>query len=60
METPARVLTRGLALGALVLLGGTSTATAHEHHMDNIAEGSAVSDDPIVGSWHAGCWWRRG
>ena len=48
MET--RLTTRGLALGALLLLSATSTATAHEHHMDNIAEGQAVSDDPIVGA----------
>lgn len=26
----------------------TTAATAHEHHMDNIEEGHAISDDPIV------------
>lgn len=38
---------RGAALVAL-LLSTAATARAHEHHMDNIPEGDAVSPDPIV------------
>lgn len=52
METSARLSSRGLALGALVLFSAR-TAAAHEHHMDNIKEGSAISDDPIVSSWRS-------
>ncbi|KAJ4367020.1 hypothetical protein N0V83_007550 [Neocucurbitaria cava] len=35
---------RGAALVALLL---STAATAHEHHMDKIEEGHAISDDPI-------------
>ena len=42
METRPKM--RVLALAALLL----ASATAHEHHMDNITEGHAISDDPIV------------
>ncbi|RMZ73235.1 integral membrane [Pyrenophora seminiperda CCB06] len=38
--------TRRAALVALLCLT-TSTATAHEHHMDNIKQGNVVSDDPL-------------
>lgn len=49
MET--RLTSRGPGIAALLLLlGAASTATAHEHHMDNIPQGQAISDDPIVRS----------
>ncbi|KAF2731206.1 hypothetical protein EJ04DRAFT_443480 [Polyplosphaeria fusca] len=38
--------TRPLAAAA-VLLGVAQVALAHEHHMDHIEEGHAISDDPI-------------
>ena len=39
-----RLTMRGLTLAALLL----SQASAHEHHGDKIAEGHAISEDPIV------------
>lgn len=39
-----RLTMRGLTLAALLF----SQASAHEHHGDKIAEGHAISEDPIV------------
>jgi hypothetical protein len=33
---------------ALVALLYSTAATAHEHHMNKIKEGDAISEDPIV------------
>lgn len=33
---------------ALLAFSFASMANAHEHHMDSIEEGRAISDDPIV------------
>ena len=38
--------TRQAALAATLFL--TTVATAHEHHTDNVEEGHAISDDPVV------------
>jgi hypothetical protein len=37
--------TKSAALGALLF---STAVTAHEHHMNKIKEGEAISEDPIV------------
>jgi hypothetical protein len=38
---------RGTVAAAFAALLLSTTATAHEHHMNKIEEGHAISDDPI-------------
>lgn len=45
MANPPRMPIR---LVAALLLGAVAIVNAHEHHMDKIPEGEAVSSDPIV------------
>jgi len=42
------LLARRPRLACALLLAVAATATAHEHHMDNIPEGQGTSNDPIV------------
>jgi predicted outer membrane lipoprotein len=45
MEFSQRWLLRGLLLAAAAMVG---TASAHEHHEDEIPEGQGISAEPIV------------
>lgn len=45
---PRQYPTRGL--GLLLAASAFCVARAHDHHVDKIPEGQAVSDDPIVGA----------
>ena len=49
MAAPELAAQRAAVVAAAFLaFSFPSTANAHEHHMDSIEEGHAISDDPIV------------
>jgi hypothetical protein len=47
---------RGVLVGAMLAVTATM-AMAHEHHEDEIPDGSAVSAEPLVSSYDCARWW---